>query len=283
MKKFCALLLILIICFTFVSCSFNQTNEQNLVILLGQSNADGYCLSANLPARLYAKYSNDKSLYKIAYSAALNVNSNFVPVSIGQGASTSCSGPEIGIAEELEANHIPASIIKYSYGGTSLAYDWLNSFQGGTSLYDRALSFIKERLVTLMDQGITITNICVCWMQGEADEAGGSDTYEANMETFVSKLKTDLADCYSGNFFFVDACIQEAWIVDGRVNEAKKSFASKHTDFVYLIPENATLFTHSSESTKDSWGGSIDGRHIDMQGEYNLGREFIKGFIALMK
>lgn len=285
------ILILAVFVFIFSSCNtepdvpFVKEEHYNVILLMGQSNADGYCYSSYLPSDLYEKYSTGKSPYLISYSVIeSNTSKHFVPVGTGQGGSTNLSGPEIGIAEELEANDIPALIIKWTYGGTNLGVDWLQTCNNGKCLYDRALDFIEPRLQSFLILGGQIDNICVCWMQGESDDSPElGHLYEQNLEIFTEKLKTDLEQYCNGNFYFIDACIQGLWGSYGKVNSAKKNFAAKHSDFAALVPELPDLITHSKEKTETTWGGSQDGAHFDTYGEYNLGREFVKRFIGFLE
>jgi len=84
------------------------SNEVQVVLLLGQSNAEGHTHSQYLPktvgeekAAIYAE-GFDEVLISYANTISQNTsNGEFVPVKLGQGTFTDRFGPEIGIAEKI--------------------------------------------------------------------------------------------------------------------------------------------------------------------------------------
>lgn len=84
------------------------SNEVQVVVLLGQSNAEGHTWSQYLTKTVGTEkakeYADGYDNVKISYACTIAENTSngeFVPVKLGQGHSVNQFGPEIGMAEKF--------------------------------------------------------------------------------------------------------------------------------------------------------------------------------------
>ena len=225
------------------------SNEVQVVLLLGQSNAEGHTYSQYLTktvgeekAQLYA---DGFEAVEISYANTISQNTSngeFVPVKLGQGTGKDRFGPEIGIAEKI-AEIDPEKrvvIIKYAYGGTTLNNEWRSPSSGSTGrLYKGAVEYILQQLELLESMDLYPIVKAVCWMQGESDASGLSyNQYELLEENFVKDLRNDLAyyKPVEGEIGFVDAGISDlpAWTQFLIINQAKQNLSEKDEYHDYI-------------------------------------------------
>lgn len=132
------------------------SNEVQVVLLLGQSNAEGHTNSSYLVKTVgeekAAEYAKGYDNVNISYACTVSANTSdgkFVPVKLGQGTATSKFGPEVGIAEKISALDLAKRVyvIKYAYGGTTLTTQWRSPSSKNTGgLYTGAVQYVNEQL-----------------------------------------------------------------------------------------------------------------------------------------
>lgn len=260
----------------------NGNNVKAKVILLfGQSNATGISSNAYLKENIpneYEMLSNgiDNVYINFICENGSNSSSNkFINVKPGMGASNDCFGPELGMAYELSIKYPNETIfiIKYSWAGSILDSQWLNSRYGRGELYNAAISFCKTSLNYLKLKGYDIEVEAVCWMQGESDsvQIETSNRYYKNTKKFVDYLRRDLSSYTKDDFVFIDAGIKEIdlyWIYYEIINNTKAEYADKHNNSIYFSTEDLG-YTTSLEPIDNP-----DIAHYDSLSEFNLGRKF---------
>lgn len=259
------------------------SNEVQVIILLGQSNAEGHSYSQYLSktvgeekAALYAE-GFDQVLISYANTIAQNTsNGEFVPVKLGQGTGIDRFGPEIGIAErisELDPEK-RVVIIKYAYGGTTLSNEWRSPSSGAAGrLYNGAVEYIVQQLQALEAMDLYPIVKAICWMQGESDASGLSfNNYELLEENFVKDIREDLAyyKPVEGEIGFIDAGISDyiAWTQYEVINQAKKNLAAKDEYHDYIDTIEAGL-KYNAEPV-----GAPDPYHYDSKYMVQLGHLF---------
>jgi len=264
-----------------VNNTLNEVNdvEANVVLLFGQSNATGVShneyLKQNNPeifTNYYAGFNN--VLINFVCENFNNASRGFVTTKLGQAASVSHFGPEVGIAEVLSLSSQPSFIIKYSYGGTTLNNQWLDSQRGRGELYNASLDFTKNSLDYLISKGYKLNILGLCWMQGENDASKLSTFYYKDTKALVGFYRSDLAS-YCEKLKFVDACINNKhWgPFAKRINEDKLKF-SKDSKSNILIDTNELGLTTDYEPFD-----SPDIAHYDSLSMVELGRAFGKNLI----
>lgn len=259
------------------------SNEVQVVLLLGQSNAEGHThsqyLSKTMGEEKAALYAQGFDEVQICFANTISQNTSngeFVPVKLGQGTFVDRFGPEIGIAEKI-AEIDPEKrvvIIKYAYGGTTLNNEWRSPSSGSAGrLYKGAIEFIIQQLEALEAMDLYPIVKAICWMQGESDASGLSyNQYELLEENFVKDLRTDLAyyKPVDDEIGFVDAGISDlpAWTQFQIINQAKMNLASKDDYHDYIDTIGAGL-KYNAEPI-----GAPDVYHYDSKYMVQLGYLF---------
>ena len=214
------------------------TNEINIIILCGQSNAEGHTWWIELQKRnpaLCNKYlKREDSVIKMKYSCddGRHVNDDYESVKLGMGFDSNRFGPEIGMNEALESVELTRQtyILKYTLGATDLYYQWKSYSSGGSAgrLYNGMIEFLYDELIALEDAGLKPYVKAVCWMQGEADSQDSKKTaaYGEYLNNFIEDLNCDLVDYIEDGdekIKFVDAGISEssAWTNYLSINQQK--------------------------------------------------------------
>ncbi len=259
------------------------SNEVQVVLLLGQSNAEGHThstyLTKTVGAEKVTEYATGYDNVKISYACTISSNTSngqFTSVKLGQGYQTDRFGPEVGIAEKISALD-PAKqvyIIKYAYGGTTLSSNWKSPSSKVTGgLYTGAVEYILAQCKKLEEQDLYPIIKAICWMQGESDASGVSyNSYEELERNFVADLRSDLA--YYGpvdaQIGFIDAGISDctAWTEYKVINNAKKHLAETGESHIYLDTIEANLRYNGEPA------GAPDIYHYDSSSMIKLGNMF---------
>lgn len=254
--------------------------KAHIVFLYGQSNADGVSRMSYLESKNKEKFDEYLAGYENVMINFVNDNNgnssnySFRKCTLGCGFTDSMFGPEMGIAEEMH-NAFPGEytfIIKWTWGGTSLRYEWLDHYERG-KLYNSAMDFSIKCLDYLIDKGYVLSLDGICWMQGESDSWNNDEyAYYRDTVSFVSGLRKDFSK-YQKNIKWIDAAINDidnVWPYASVINNAKEKF-SKKSPWNYYIDTNAIGITTRTEPEE-----SIDYAHYDSLSMVKLGQEFGK-------
>lgn len=265
------------------------SNEVQVVVLLGQSNAEGHTWSQYLTrtvgeekAKEYAVGYDNVSISYACTIAENTSNGEFVPVKLGQGHSVNQFGPEIGMAEKISELDPTKRvyIVKYAYGATSLTTNWRSPSSKNTgTLYTNAVAYVLEQCRKLEDMDLYPVIKAVCWMQGEDDSSGlNYNSYEELERNFVSDLRKDLSyyKPVDGEIGFIDAGISDctAWTQYRVINAAKAKLAEEDENHVYIDTISAGLKYNGEPA------GAPDIYHFDSSSEVLLGQLFAQELIA---
>lgn len=210
-----------------------------VILLLGQSNATGIgrikYLKENTTPEQFARYENGFDSVHINYCVDNHANCSngeFVDVDLGCSVWNDVFGPEVGMAEKFaEAwGDEEVIILKYTYSGTSLYYQWLAYGKRG-SIYHAMKKYVDTYMQALRQAGYDARIGAVCWMQGESDsfEPHVYDSYYVAQFNFVSYLRKDFAKyAEEGGICFIDAGISDSpcWPGYKTVNQAKEKMAA---------------------------------------------------------
>ena len=195
-----------------------------VVVILGQSNADGGAFNVDFSESINTFYSSNHPNLKIYYKPAVRNNNNGISIdlsslvddgewweltnghdatnkktlqSIGLPASTvafqstQTHGPESAMGKWWEENYPGEElrIIKFGVGATSLQDNWLPN--GG--LYDTFMQYVYEPAIAdIIAEGNTVDLIGVYWNQGETDTTDErAPNYETNLQTLISNFRSD--------------------------------------------------------------------------------------------
>ncbi len=218
-----------------------------VILLVGQSNATGIgrikYLQQNTTPEQFAKYENGFDSVLINYCVDNHTNCSggeFVDVDLGCSVWNDVFGPEVGMAERFseEWGDEKVIILKYTYSGTSLYYQWL-AHGGRGAIYKAMREFVNTYMKSLQNQGYDARLGAVCWMQGESDsffDIAKERYYEAQ-SNFVSYIRKDFAKyAEEGGICFIDAGISNSpcWPEYDRINNAKVQMAAdSHLNYYF--------------------------------------------------
>jgi hypothetical protein len=110
-----------------------------------------------------------------------------------KGSSSSSFGPEVGLARTaFSEGNLALSVIKVTYGGTSLARAWNPERSGG--LFAEMVRFTKRQLIADQSAGVIDVLKGFVWFQGENDAMSVSDAadYLTNLATLVEATTRSL-------------------------------------------------------------------------------------------
>ncbi|MCQ2086946.1 MAG: sialate O-acetylesterase [Bacilli bacterium] len=253
--------------------------KAHVVFLYGQSNAEGSTRISYLESKDYDKYLEYSEGYNNVFINFVNHNKytsdySFTKCVLGKGYTSELFGPEMGIAETMHNTFKDdlTFIVKWTWGGTSLRYDWLDNHERG-KCYNLAMDFSLKCTDYLLSKGYDVQIDGICWMQGESDSWNADEyAYYRDTISFVSGLRRDLSK-YQKDIKFIDAAINSddnVWPYAKVINDAKLKF-SNQSILNYLIDTNAIGITGRTEPEED-----IDYAHYDSLSMVKLGQEFGK-------
>jgi len=319
MKKFLYVLITLMVVLTMASCVANpnsgnqdagnnnqddiddtEENAVNVIILCGQSNAEGHTWVSNLQKTnpvLYNKYlgGNDNSRVRIKYRVdALSTrrgNETFELVKLDMGFRSTQTdfrfGPEIGMTEVFDSANLSRDlyIIKYTHGGTSLYDRWhsTNSPKGEGPLYSGLVDFVWDAIGMLEEEGLYPFIKAICWMQGEADATASHGDYASNYESYEDMFINDLDEAFSyykenetDTIKFISAGISNYWTYYVTVNNAKRANAAKDPTNRYFIDTVDLDLKYNTEPSVSN----PDRYHFDSLSMIELGKAFANAILS---
>ncbi len=196
-------------------------NTVPLIVIIGQSNADGRGGLTNLSETLVDFYSEDHPHLKIYYKPAVKTGGTvtsgtkiddgewytlkndhsdidkYTSMNIGNVDSTvaiqsaSQHGPELQLGYDYfqEFGHNELRIIKFAVGSSSLKDHWLPT----DGLYDTFMRYVYQPAIrAILREGKKPTLLGVLFNQGEGDaNSTNSPLYQANLETLISQFRAD--------------------------------------------------------------------------------------------
>lgn len=271
-------------------------NEVNVILLIGQSNAEGHTWSNMLNqnnSSLYGKYNgNNESKVKIMYHVdalgAKRHNDEFESINLGMGYDGTRYGPEIGMSEVFDEADLERDlyIIKYTAGGTNLYTQWhsTNSPKGAGVLYTGLLNFVFDAMSVLEEEGLYPYLKGICWMQGESDSTSDhldyADNYQEYEDTFINDLNEDLSyykEDEAEVFKFINAAISNSspWFNFRKINNAKYNNCLLDEENRYYLDTIKLGLSYMMEPTNN-----VDLYHYDSLAMIKLGKEFANALLS---
>lgn len=257
------------------------SNEVQVILLLGQSNAEGHSyhqyLEKTVGEEKAQEYTQGYENVQISFANTVNTSDGqFVPVGLGQGYQTDRFGPEVGMAEMISA-YDPEKrvyIIKYAFGATALSNEWRSPSSGYTGrLYTTVVEYVIQQCQLLESMDLYPVIKAICWMQGEDDASGqGYAEYKTLEENFKKDLRHDLAHYkpVDAEIGFVDAGISDCVALTQyrKVNEDKQALAAEDEYHDYIDTIAAGLRLNAEPP------GAPDIYHYDSKAMVQLGHLF---------
>lgn len=267
-------------------------NEANVVILIGQSNAEGHTHNSMLMQTnpdLFNKYfdansSKTKIIHKCVVLEPNNINESksFESVKLGMGYSFERFGPEIGMTEVFDSQEFEREtfIIKYTQGGSILQTQWVSPSSNSQTgvLYSGMIEYVLECLSLLEEQGYFPYIKAVCWMQGESDGGYYSAQYEKNELNLISDIRNDLGyylEEGDNKIKFISAGISQYWTNYQIINNAKKYNANLDSQNNYYIDTVALNLSYDKEPINN-----VDIYHYDSLAMIELGKAFAEAILS---
>lgn len=194
-------------------CAFAQLNTNSsepkrlwVVLLGGQSNADGRASGGELPTRLQSPQA-DVPFYYYTHGMAANPDGTLGRLTTLRPGCAQMPpggfGPEVTLGCELarfveQTPDTKIAIIKYAKGGSSLGVDWKpvdhSSPVGGGVYYKTFQQVVKNGFDALHRRysHSTVQLAGMIWVQGESDIDGGdklSKPYGLNLANFIRDVR----------------------------------------------------------------------------------------------
>jgi hypothetical protein len=240
-----------------------------VILLGGQSNADGRAVVANLPASFQSPQSDVDFYYRTEFTAG-------ALTTLRPGLSeTSQFGPEILLGSRLADIYAPESgtrvaIIKYSNGGTNLHTQW-KAGGNATTTGDGPEYVTFQQTVTAGRAALaakyptaTLELDSMVWMQGESDvDAGTSATaaYQANLTAFIA----DVRATYDSSLPFII----------GRLSSSQTALNATGLATVRAAQDAvAAANPRTSIISTDGFGMNGDNLHFSAAGQQAMGSAF---------
>ncbi len=175
-----------------------------IILLAGQSNADGRADGSGLPGNLQVPQPN-VPFYHYTFGTAINPDGTYGTLTTLQPGATQFPvggfGPEITLGAQLapmleQEDGVTVAIIKYAKGGSSLSVDWKANGTSDTSTdgahYQRfqEVAWAGYNKLAAAYPNTTISFAGVVWVQGETDiDLGTTGAYAANLTQFVADIR----------------------------------------------------------------------------------------------
>jgi hypothetical protein len=238
-----------------------------IILLAGQSNADGRAATSELPAELQSPQDDIDFYYRVQGGSG-------TLTTLRPGLSeTSQFGPEILLGRRLADLHASeagtrVAIIKYANGGTNLNTQWK---AGGTATTsgDGPEYVTFQQTVTSGIAALaaayplaTLDFQSMVWMQGESDAVSASSSlYQANLTAFIA----DVRSTYGASLPFVIARLSSQQTA---IDPVHLSAVRAAQDAVAAADPRTAVFS------TDSFGIKADNLHFSGAGQQAMGSAF---------
>ena len=248
--------------------------EARIVVLFGQSNAEGAASLSDLPGPLRGPHPQLR-VWNDAAAAwqplAAGVNNMLVP-------GTPRVGPELGIVHALPATASPLWLVKCAVWQSSLGPSpgpWNEWGAQAGELYPEMLRRIDSACAGAVALGLRPRVVLVAMMQGEADALVPSlaVAYASNLHDLVVQLRGDL-----GARGLAPA--DEPHVRVGRIHPGLAEVGFVATSTVRAAQEaTAASFVHCDLVETRGLELMADRVHFAFAGSMALGRSFVRGFV----
>ena len=266
-----------------------QSSSSLRVILLGgQSNADGLAPDSGLPLSpvdLQAPQTNVPYYFYVAGAAANpdRTLGQLTTLRPGGSATLNCFGPEVSLGFNL-ASYIQQqpgatlAIIKFAWGGTTLYTDW-KAGGDATTKGDGDAYYVFQKVVSagLADlrsafPGATVQIDGMVWVQGESDIGLGSvavNAYGTNLSNFIADLRVTFSPTLP--FFFSRISDQQTYY-SSPTNPYYQNYLTLRDQQELAAGTVSNVFMIDADGP--NYGVNSDNIHFNADGQLDLGAAF---------
>eukprot|EP01121_Diplochlamys_sp_Union-15-3_P021058 TRINITY_DN8411_c0_g1_i1.p1 TRINITY_DN8411_c0_g1~~TRINITY_DN8411_c0_g1_i1.p1 ORF type:complete len:246 (-),score=52.32 TRINITY_DN8411_c0_g1_i1:47-748(-) len=176
-------------------------------------------------------------------------------------------GPELGLAHKLKLGGVEnIAFSKIAMGSTSLYSDWHPEAKDGKCYYKRMITFVKESIKQLEDNGHKVSIKGFFWMQGESDgnNATRSKAYEPNLKLLIQKVREDLST-------------PELIFVVGKIKWPKAKKMSVVNQSIANVAKNVSNVRVVETADLAAIGGG--NHHFNAESLYKLGERMAESYL----
>ena len=245
-----------------------------VIILCGQSNADGRAQSPKIPKSYKSKFANILLFHGNASGNSHLSCPGYQLISMRTGSASlkkgkNQFGPEIGLANKLEKTYPQDKfcIIKYAKGGSSLFSDW--NLTNGIHL-KKLRNTVNQGLNALKNAGYRPQIRALVWHQGESDANDKrAPQYKAKLTRFIKQLELDFSTTMH--------------IALGQISSQQK--LNKKSSLIVRQAQQELAESKEGYSLVKSEGLSLqkDKLHFDAAGQISLGEAYAEALIPHLK
>lgn len=244
-----------------VTSSFKRnvtTNEVDVYIIAGQSNAQGLAPISGLPGNLQVTLTGVK-----IYQTGTKVYEDMLAGTNNYGQNAAQFGPEVKLGKSLLDYGKHPYFIKFGVGGSCLStlqpggvLNW-NVASTNQNL-DILKGYIRAGLNEINRLGYTPRIRAFIWMQGESDaiDSGSSTAYQTNLENFISNVRS-----YVG--------LSNMPFVIGRINYAAAAFRTAVRTAQSTVGAEMNCYWIDT----DAYTQLGDALHYDATGQVSFGTD----------
>lgn len=265
-----------------------------VVLVGGQSNADGRAVGSGLPANLQTPQA-DVPFYYCTYGSAANSDgTSGLLTTLRPGATQMPSGgfgPEVllgyNLAPIIESQPGAAlAIIKYAQGGTNLYTQWRADGTASSTndgpVYQTFQNVVRSGLAKLRATypGVTISLAGMIWVQGESDIDAGSaavSAYGANLTQFVADVRTTFCPTLP---FFLSRISSHQTVYSSPTDPDYPNYLTirdQQAQVVANVPNTYLIDTDGDAFTMNS-----DALHFNTGGQQAMGAAFAQVMASVL-
>jgi len=184
-------------------------------------------------------------------------------------------GIEVGSAEVFNPHR--TLVVKVAEGGTSLENQWNPMKVNG--LFDELVTTVRDARLWASTHGYAVHDAGLIWMQGESDAfaALSAEHYEANLRTFIDQSRQRLGLQVGTPFVLAQTSIADS--ID-RVCPVHRRLCSNLRRWSDQVRRAQAQVAGSERGVflvdTASFARTVSGLHLDAQATYNLGLDLGK-------
>ena len=277
-----------------VTTGANPFNLLRVVIVGGQSNADGRAAGSGLPANLQTPQV-EIPLYYYTYGASANGDGTLGSLTTLRPGATQMPAGGFGPEVTLGYNLAPViksqpgaalAIIKYAQGGTNLYAQWKADGTAGSvgdgAVYQTFQRVVQSGLARLRAAypGASVSLAGMVWVQGESDiDAGNAavSAYGTNLTQLIADVRTTFCPTLP---FFLSRISSHQTVYSSPTDPDYANYLTlrdQQAQVVANVPNTYLIDTDGQDFTMNS-----DALHFNAGGQQALGSAFAQAMAGVL-